>query len=865
MRNRLIDRLFDRADIAKEDSDFSYFYALLLTGEAMAKTIVLGMISAIENDVNGNRYRLEHKLVRANGLGDWSEAVNDLLSGPASHYLIVDVQQERRELTENCDRETWQYRSVLSLKSALDALEIEAEDLPVRSDMKRWYRLFTTLRNKTRGHGANRPDGFGQASIQLRDSLNLLYQNLQLFERPWAYLYRNLSGKYRVTLIGSEADDFDYLKRESHHSVPNGVYVHTNVPRLVPLLASDPDLKDFFLPNGNFNDNNFELLSFVTGDKQPGESAPYLTEPGSLFPSETAGHGELLSKGNCFSNAPAPAPDYVSRAQLEKDLLDLLMDDRHAVVTLQGAGGVGKTSATVQVIETLYDQDRFDMVVWFSARDIDLRPSGPRMVRPGVLTPDDVSDQYAKFVLPESEWNEKTFTAKEYFQRQLQDSDGGRCLYVFDNFETVRNPVEMFVWLENYIRPPNKILITTRLRTFKGDYPLEVQGMTDTESRLLIDGTASQLQIKHLLTSSNITEIVTQSGGHPYVIKILLGEIADKKQFRSPRHVVAGSGDILTALFDRTFKALSPCGQRIFMTLAGWNSAVPRIALEAVLIRSTEERLEVERGIEALLHYSLAESRVAGDEQEFISLPLAASAFGKHQLQVNVLKSAIQADIQILQMFNPSSIADINLNLSKGLESCVKSISDRIDRGEQFDDYRPIIEMVCRAYNPGWLLLARWRLERGTDKDIEEAVENIRLFLQRDENGPDSARAWHMLANAYYRLQDFLGEIHAYVERAQFESVPFYDVSNTANSLNRRYTELELPVDAKRQLAQTMLDRRLEARVSEAKADDFSRMAWLAIHLTQTDRAREFAARGLAMDPENEHCLNISGRLGISG
>ena len=239
-------------------------------------------------------------------------------------------------------------------------------------------------------------------------------------------------------------------------------------------MVSDPELDDFFLPNGSFSDRNFELLSFATDDKQSADSAPYLTDPGSLLTSETAGYGELLAKGNCFSNAPGPAPDYVARQQLESDLLDLIMDDRHAVITLQGAGGVGKTSATVQVIEKLYGQDRFDLVVWFSARDIDLRPSGPRMVRPGVLTPEDVSDQYATFVLPESTWSEKTFNAREYFQQQLQDSDGGRCLFVFDNFETVRNPVEMFNWLESSIRAPSKILITTRLRTFKGDYPLEV-------------------------------------------------------------------------------------------------------------------------------------------------------------------------------------------------------------------------------------------------------------------------------------------------------------------------------------------------------------------------------------------------------
>ena len=55
------------------------------------------------------------------------------------------------------------------------------------------------------------------------------------------------------------------------------------------------------------------------------------------------------------------------------------------------------------------------------------------------------------------------------------------------------------------------------------------------------------------------------------------------------------------------------------MTLADWNSAVPRVALEAVLIGSTQERTEVERGIESLVHYSLAEERVTPtDRQDFI-------------------------------------------------------------------------------------------------------------------------------------------------------------------------------------------------------------------------------------------------------
>ena len=149
-----------------------------------------------------------------------------------------------------------------------------------------------------------------------------------------------------------------------------------------------------------------------------------------------------------------------------------------------------------------------------------------------------------------------------------------------------------------------------------------------------------------------------------------------------------------------------------------------------------------------------------------------ANEFGKKQLQTNVLKSAIQADVQILQMFTPNTISDVNLNLRVGVERFIRNVSNRIEKSEEFADCEQILNMVCRAYNPGWLLLARWHLERNTERDFQEAIDNIQSFLQQDNNGPGSADAWQMLARAYYGKQDTLGEIHAYVERAQVSSVP---------------------------------------------------------------------------------------------
>jgi hypothetical protein len=41
----------------------------------------------------------------------------------------------------------------------------------VKTDMKRWFRLFATLRNKTRAHGATLPEKCSLAAIELAGSI----------------------------------------------------------------------------------------------------------------------------------------------------------------------------------------------------------------------------------------------------------------------------------------------------------------------------------------------------------------------------------------------------------------------------------------------------------------------------------------------------------------------------------------------------------------------------------------------------------------------------------------------------------------------------------------------------------------------
>jgi hypothetical protein len=236
---------------------------------------------------------------------------------------------------------------------------------------------------------------------------------------------------------------------------------------------------------------------------------------------------------------------------------------------------------------------------------------------------------------------------------------------------------------------------------------------------------------------------------------------------------------------------------------------------------------------------------------------LVAAVFGKKKLNVSPSKAAIQTDVEILQMLGPSRLDDVHLGLARRLETFIRKIAERVDRGESYEQFDAILDMICRHYNPGWLLLARWHMEMHTLDGYLKARGELGRFLENAPEGAEAAEAWKLMAHACFQTGDAVGEIHAFTERAQVGSVPFNDISNTANRLNQLLRErVGIGPEEKRDFARRLLAV-MEKRRAEAGADDFSRMAWLAIHVGQEQRAREFATAGLAVDPGHIHCRNF--------
>lgn len=855
-----LDKMRQRVEAAGGESDLTLFYDLICYGEMVVKCVVAGLTAAIADDPDRHRYRIVHRLVRADGIGEWCQVLADIATGTARQHLVPEAFPDITELTQKLPPGNWQYEAVNDLVSVSRMVASHTETLGAKTDLRQWFTTFAFVRNKTKGHGAPTGRVCTKAVPSLQRSIAAVAENLGLFKRPWAYLHRNLSGTYRVTKFNDNCGCLDRLKSAKSATHEDGVYVVFGSPLHVTLMDSDVDALEFFFPNGGFNGKKYEEISYVTGAIRERDAGPYLAPATDLPVSATQGLGDLDVQGASFGNLPPRPMEYIHRRELEGDLRALLLDDHTPLVTLAGRGGIGKTSTALEVLHAIAETGAFGALVWFSARDVDLLAEGPKIVKRQVVTDKDIAEQYARLLGPQG-MGQKGFEAPKYFRESLGKSPVDKpFLFVFDNFETVERPTDLYSLIRNSLRLPNKVLITTRTRDFKGDYAVEVLGMTESECEELIDATASRLAISALLTGEYRASLIKESDGHPYVVKILLGEVAKANHVVKVERIVAAKDDILDALFERTYCNLSPGAKRVYLTLCSWRSVLPLVAVEAVMLRPENERMDVEGAVEELQRSSFVE--VIRGEREvdtFLSVPLASGVFGRKKLQASPHKSAVEADSAILQCFGASQKADLRYGLAPRVERMFRFVSERVvQRRDDLAKYAPILEFMCRRYAPAWLLLARLYEESDPVDGLDNAKDALTRFLEVADRPEDQASAWQKLAVLCSSTGDALGEMHALVEGCEVPDVPYSLLSSTANRLNSMLRERRLVLDPDTKLLVVRkLIEKMERRLQEANATDCSRLAWLCLHADQPSRARAIASHGLGMDPSDIHCLNV--------
>ncbi len=852
--------VINRVEAHGGDSDSTLFMELLYAGEFIVKATACAMTSLIQSDREGHRYRLLHGLVRADGVGEWAATFDQALSGPASQHLVSGALDLRRAFTERSESGSWQEQAVKDLYSVLAGIDPEATRPSERPQLRSWFQLFAQARNKTRGHGALTPATASRLVPYLNSSVRLLADNNPLLNAPWAYLHRNLSGKYRVVSLGGDQSPFDDLKKAKGAMADNlsaGVYLYVDTFHCVDLLRTDVDVSDFFVPNGAFRGGSFELHSMITDNRMRGDATPYLLPATERPASETEGRGTLEALGNIFTNLPPQTSGYIRRPALEEVISAAFANDRHPIITLVGRGGIGKTSAALTVLHALANSDRFDLIVWFSARDIDLTIAGARAVKPHVLTEEEVAKEYARLI--GHEFTDKKASASTLLAQHMNKSPIGSTIFVFDNFETVRSPIDLFNWIDTNIRLPNKVVITSRFRDFKADYPIPVTGMEDDEAKQLILRTMTALGISGLMSSFQIADLAEQADGHPYVIKILLGEIANDGKYSKPARLIARKDDILDALFERTFATLTPLASRAFLTLCSWRSLVPQLALEATLLRHEEEAIDAEAAIDQLVRTSLVERISAGDDSDFLEVPLTAATFGKRKLEVSPIRALVENDVRFLQDVGATASTGLKEGLAPRIDALFRRLARKaVAEPSALNDSRPVMEFLASHHTRAWLLLASIEDEAGNRDRAEEA---LRRFLASQPEPQLAQDAWRQLMALYRSSGDVVAACDAFLRAAAIIDPPMSELSAFANLLNNSSeTWAHLHISERTTIFRP-LARMMEEGMADANATDISRLAWLNLHMGEDGQALSLAEEGLRREPENVYCDRLRRKL----
>jgi hypothetical protein len=122
--------------------------------------------------------------------------------------------------------------------------------------------------------------------------------------------------------------------------------------------------------------------------------------------------------------------------------------------------------------------------------------------------------------------------------------------------------------------------------------------------------------------------------------------------------------------------------------------------------------------------------------------------------------------------------------------------------------------------------------------------------------------AWKRLGVLCKHTGDLLGEVQAWAEMSAIPDLPLEEVSRAVNRVNGilRDNKDLAPSDERLILLKRFVDV-MARRISEASADDLSRLAWLYLQLHDDKRAYEVAELGLKREPDNEHCRKLVDRI----
>lgn len=231
-----------------------------------------------------------------------------------------------------------------------------------------------------------------------------------------------------------------------------------------------------------------------------------------LFPEAESGRTQV---NRVYQNIPPRYGEFLGRVADINRLLEGLVS-RWPVISIEGMGGMGKTTLAVEVARRCLAGDSsaldepFTAIVWVSAKD---KPDQKKWLNEALDTVARVLD-----------YPYITQLAAEEKKREIDNLlRNQQTLVVIDNYETIEDS-ELEQWIF-HIPEPSKVLMTTRHGQLRSVWAIHLRGLERTEALQLVRHHIRRLGLWKLdkVEDSNFFPLLEVTDGNPKAIEMALG------------------------------------------------------------------------------------------------------------------------------------------------------------------------------------------------------------------------------------------------------------------------------------------------------------------------------------------------------
>lgn len=329
---------------------------------------------------------------------------------------------------------------------------------------------------------------------------------------------------------------------------------------------------------------------------------------------------DFFEEYDCQNNLPPESYDldggFVGRWEEIKTLKKLIKSEQDRIVSITGAGGVGKTAIALRLAYLFLSdyENLFDAIIWFSAKTSKLTDEGIVPLTPGIKSDEQLTTDLLAIVDPKSlESFRNARVPFSSFQQHLYNIfSSQKCLIIIDNLETILQNDTLISLIKDIPRP-SQVLITSRkgLGEIERRYPLT--DMLEKDAIQLFRIIAKERKRSDLLRLGDVTiaTLVKKVRCYPLLIKWSIGQVCLGKDIEAAfSEIFAGESEIAKFTFNDVFNLLSensklvlysmvtygekPCSRFVLMHLSNltedqFEDAIKELILASFVFPETRE------------------------------------------------------------------------------------------------------------------------------------------------------------------------------------------------------------------------------------------------------------------------------------